>query len=40
MNADFYDSYDNKLIGNKKLIPIMTFKSGKLIYVCNDKQSD
>lgn len=32
---EFYDSYDNKLIGDKKLIPIMTFKSGKLIYTCN-----
>jgi len=30
----FYDSYDNKIIGDKKLIPIMTFKSGKLIYTC------
>jgi dihydroorotase len=33
---EFYDSYDNKLIGDKKLVPIMTFKNGKLIYSCND----
>lgn len=30
------DAYNNKLIDNEKLFPIMTFKSGKLIYNCSN----
>lgn len=29
---EFYDAYENKLIGDVKLFPKMTFKNGKLIY--------
>ena len=38
-NYEFYDAYNNKLIGTEKLFPIMTFKSGKLIYSCLDKNN-
>lgn len=34
---EFYDSYNNKLIGDLKLFPKMTFKSGKLIYRCEEE---
>jgi dihydroorotase len=31
----YFDSYNNILIGNKKLVPIMTLKNGQLIYPIN-----
>ena len=34
---EFYDAYNNKLIGNEKLFPIMIFKGGELIYNCNNQ---